>query len=397
MGFRFKRIDLVGGSTDFPTGSSSNVYRSQIIVKKVAESLIDMGNGWALDTSRNATTSDYSSVPCLSGSNTFPALFLKNTLSGCKLFLAYFGGTNASNEVIADLGGHYTVYSTTVHSGLIVSIIPAGSSSEFGSSFNSSFLPSDATPIIGTVYYTTTSGGYTSSHAYNPTADYTYTWGIFATSEVIAVSSCYWNVSGHKANISTPVYAVGKIFGTLANPNESNTNSAYGIIAFRGACGGTIIEGWSGERAFGYTPFSGTSYAIPGINPNSATYAEASCCGCVSRLDGSWVNGTDGTSSYIVYLVTQSPELLSTYVCDISGGTFWTPMYMFVRSTDPVTYGVGNGSGVKGILDTELFRYARGTFASTFANGKFIMINEPQYCAFAIGWSPENTDSIEAS
>lgn len=55
MGFRFKRIDLVGGSTDFPTGSSSNVYRSQIIVKKVAESLIGMGNGWSLDTSRNAT------------------------------------------------------------------------------------------------------------------------------------------------------------------------------------------------------------------------------------------------------------------------------------------------------------------------------------------------------
>ena len=194
MSFRFRRFDLVGGSEEFPTGATYELraQRSQTVIKKFTEALLATNTGWYLDGNVNATTSDFVQVPCLSGSNTFPGFFLRNSVSGCKMFVAYFGGTNATTNVISNFGSDSNLYKcsgTTVHSGLICSIIPEGSSSEFNPSFGNSFLPSDATRLIGTAYYTTTSGGYPAAHAADPVSGYCYGWGIFATPYAISVAS----------------------------------------------------------------------------------------------------------------------------------------------------------------------------------------------------------------
>jgi hypothetical protein len=171
----------------------------------------------------------------MSGTNTFPGLFLRNSLSGCKLFIAYFGGTNATTDVISSFDGSslYKCSSTTVHSGLICSIIPANSISEFNTSFNNNFLPSDATRLIGTVYYTTTSGGYTSAHAANPVSGYKYGWGIFATPYAISIASATnvnYATDNKSRKLVTPVYCVGRIFGDLVHSDDNTVNSKYGIV-----------------------------------------------------------------------------------------------------------------------------------------------------------------------
>lgn len=396
MGFRFKRVDLTAGSTDFPTGSTAELIqqRSKTILTKVVDAIVASGTGWVLDTARSSTSISYSSVPCSSGSGTFPGLFLKNTLSRCKMFIAYFGGTNAATDVIANLGQYYSVSGTTVHSGLICSIIPGESSNDFGNSFNSSFLPSDATPIIGSVYYTTTSGDYACAHGCNPSAGYTYSWGIFITDTVIGVSSANYNGSTG-ANIVTPVYVAGRIFGSLMNLEDNQTNSRYGVVVFRYRNGPGDKEGWSGELFYSVSLF-GETFNVPGIDRAATSYGYNYSCGCFSKSDGTWINGTNG-SSYSVYCCVQSPEMLSNTVFSSIGKTFWTPIYMLVKSGDPSTYCVHNGNALKGFLDTDLFRFARGTYGQKFAGDHFIIINENIFSAFAIGWSPENTESIVGS
>lgn len=396
MGFRFKRVDLTAGSTEFPTGSTAELIqqRSKTILTKVVDAIVASGTGWSLDTVRSATSTSYSAVPCLSGSGTFPGLFLRNMLSGCKMFLAYFGGTNAETDVIANLGQYYSVTGTTVHSGLICSIIPGESSNDFGNSFNSSFLPSDATPIIGSVYYTTTSGGYTCAHGCNPSSGYTYSWGIFVTKTTLCVSSAnYYGSAG--GNIVTPIYVAGRIFGSLMNLEDSQINSKYGVVTFRYRYGSGDQEGWSGEFFYSVILF-GESFNVPGIDRAATSYGYNYSCGCFSKSDGTWINGTDG-SSYSVYFCVQSPEMLSNNVFSSSGRTFWTPIYMLVKSNNPSIYCVHNGNAIKGFLDTDLFRFARGIYGQKFSGDHFIIINSDVYSAFAIGWSPENTESIVGS
>ena len=163
MGFRFKRVDLTAGTAEFPVGSDYSLkrLRSETIVTRCADALLSCG--WSLDTSRNSDTTDYSNVPCMTGSKTYPGLFFVNAKSGCKLFMAYFGGTLYDEDCILDFKRNtvspaHTVdlygYGTNAHvSGLVMSIIPADSSSEFGSTFDQNFLPDDATRIIGTCFY----------------------------------------------------------------------------------------------------------------------------------------------------------------------------------------------------------------------------------------------------
>ena len=295
----------------------------------------------------------------------------------------------------------YKCSGTTVHSGLICSIIPEDSSSEFNTSFNNNFLPSDATRLIGTVYYTTTSGGYTSAHAANPVSGYKYGWGIFATPYAISIASATnvnYATDNKSRKLVTPVYCVGRIFGDLVHSDDNAVNSKYGIVTFRGYTqSSSNMEGWAGEILYSTSLLGEGNVVIPGHSASQNNMSTYYSCGCFSKADGTWINGTDN-SNYIVYLFVQNPEMLSSYTFDYNNGkSFWTPMYMLVRSTNLSAYGVVNGDGIKGYLDTSLFRYVRGTYGQKFDHCKFIVINDPIYSAFAIGWSPDNPDDIIGS
>lgn len=390
MGFKYKKFTFVGGSESFPTGNSEALrqQRSKEILKNAAEALIATDTGWILDSSRNATTSDFSSVPCMSGSKTFPGLFFINSMSGCKLFMAYFGGSHESTDVINNFGDNNNLYylSSTTSSicGLIVSIIPSGSFNSFGASFNSDFLPQDATRLVGTCFYTSVGSFYT-THAFNPTSGDKYTWGILATPFVVGVGS------SKSDGISSPVYITGRIFGELAHNEDKAVNAKYGTVFFRMTTSNGVTEGWSGDISSNMSYFGGTSTRVPGRPTDNGNISANNCCGVFSKPDGTWVNGTNG-SSYIVLLITSNPFLLSNKVFSANSNTWWQPLLMLVMTNDLSTYNVVPGDGFKGYLDTDLFRCGLGDYGTLFDNGNFIKANEDIYNNLILGWSLTGND-----
>jgi hypothetical protein len=390
MGFKYKKFSFTGGSEDFPVGDTDalRLQRAQTILRSAAEAILATDTGWSLDTSRNATITSFVSVPCMSGTKTFPGLFFKNTVSGCKLFIAYFCGSYAHSDIISNFGSDSNLYyisGTTATSGLITSIIPSGSSSEFGSSFNSSFLPADATRLCGTCFYQERTSSYSPAHGSNPVSGDTYTWGILATPYVIGVGAA------KTLSISSPVYITGKIFGVLAHEQDTAINSKYGSVFFRMNAGPNVTEGWSGDIAYSSTLLSGTSIKLPGVPYTSNTWSIYECCGIFSKADGTWINGTNG-NGYIVLLLTANAFLFSDKVSTNSTNTEWQPLIMLVRSSDLSTWGVVSGDGFKGLLDTELFRAGLGAEKATFDNGNFIKANSATYNNLILGWSPTGND-----
>lgn len=390
MGFKYKKFSFTGGSLDFPTGNTDELrlQRAQTILRSAAEAILATDTGWALDTSRNATVTDFSSVPCMSGAKTFPGLFFKNTVSGCKLFIAYFCGSYDTSNIISNFGSNSNLYyisSTTATSGLITSIIPSGSSSEFGSSFDNSFLPADATRLCGTCFYQSRTSSYSPAHGSNPVSSDTYTWGILATPYVIGVGA------SKSSSISSPVYITGKIFGVLAHESDTAVNAKYGTVFFRMNAGSGVTEGWSGDIANTVGYVGGSELRMPGVTYGISDWAISSCCGIFSKADGTWINGTNG-NGYIVLLFTANVFVFSNKVTTNASDTMWEPLLMVVKSADLATNGVIPGDGFKGYLDTDLFRAGLGAEKATFDNGNFIKANSATYNNLILGWSLTGND-----
>lgn len=402
MGFKFFRVDLTGGSTDFPVGTTDALRRSraETILKKIVEGIIASNCGWVLDTNRNATITDFADVPSIGNSVTFPGLFLNNSVSGCKMFISYFGGqptyhsikdfSGTGNDIIRvnSGNGRWT-------SGVCVSIIPDGSSSTFGASFDASFLPSDATRIVGTFNLY---GGDSDNCTYGggPTGGRNYSWGIFINEYVISITANYSDVG--LSNLGMPVFAAGRIFGTLAHSNDTTPQAKYGVVKFNSSSGGnTDEEGRQGYITNNNGYFYGSSGAtVWGHNPYSSSfdtyYNYYSSMGCISRADGTWINGSD-QSSFVVNMFPVSPEQLSGKLYNNTNGkSRWIPYAMMCLANDLSTNGIVDGDGFKGYIDTDLFRCARGTYCQTFDNGNFACID--QINNVLIGWDTNNTDSL---
>lgn len=404
MGFRFKRIDLLAGSSDFPVGDTDALRRtrSEAVVKAAAEALIAMNIGWELDSTRqndSSTTSDFADSPCRSGSNTYPALFLRNTVSGCKLYLAYYGGMTNTANCVKDFAAPSATYHVDIFgygdaciNGLCASIIAEGSQQTFGQTFDSSFLPNDATRIMGTCFfYQSTNNAI--SHCYNPTSGYHYSWGIYATDRTIAVCSNY--NSSATPNLGYPVYATGKLFGNLAHETDNATNSKYGTFIFR--LGDYYSEKEGSQTLMKYTVSSPPTSGIVPLRKMASSapiynYATAS----FSKADGGWINAvtdddyTNGTGYIADFL-----QITNNCYTPSSGETKWLPISVSVISTDLTTYGVVPGDGFKGWLDTDLFRCAVSTYGTMYANGKFICPEND--FNMLIGWESTNTDTIQGS
>lgn len=403
-GFKFKRVDFTVGSSEFPEGDTDELrlVRSKSIVKRVAEALVAMNNGWILDTAKNATSTDYTYVPARSGSLTFPALFLYNTTSHCRLFISYFpslwekhtikppNGTPTSSGV-TDLFGYGW---GCRHSGIVASIIPGGSSNTFGSVWNSSFLPADATRLMGTaVYYDLVYEyqGYSSANAFNPTIGYIYSWGVWATDSCVMFSAN--RNSANPPSLYTPMAAIGKVFGTLAHSNDTAVNANYGVILFRVGETSTDVECTSSRRRYYYDYSFGLNQTlyIPGANPATSDYYSVSSAS-IARADGTWYNSNSDDYHEATWYTPDWPQL-SGYAFNSmnTGKGRWVPLAVVALTKGNSLDGIVPGDGFKGYLDTDLFRCARGTYGQIF-DGAFICANDD--FNLLLGWDTSNTDQI---
>lgn len=408
MGFKFKRIDFLAGSEEFPFGDSDvlNRQRACNVLKAIAQALIDCNCGWQLDTARNATTTDFSDVPCRTGSKTCPGLFFRNTISGCKLFMSYF--CNVINEGIKDFSetgdSIFRCYSGTdrFSCGVCSSMIPEGSSSEFGNSFDSSFLPEDATRIIGTSNNSTIGYNNNTTLVYDPQAGYILSWGILATPYVISIFAGY--NQNNTCSFNVPVYAIGRIFGVLAHTEDNTNQSKYGVLNFKFSDNSNrytegVQDSMNSESGYMYGTDQ-TTYISMGQNPARRDWSLYDWlkyswfnAGSFSKADGTWINGSDRTN-YLVNMYATDLSQLSPYIYNSleNKRSRWTPYAMVCVSKDLNNYCVVPGDSFKGYIDTELFINARGVYCQLMDNGNYICAFPDRQ--FVIGWDPSNTDSL---
>lgn len=383
MGFKYRLVKLTAGNENFPVGDTDALRRtrSESIVKECALALIDCNVGWQLDTSKNQTVDDFTDIPCRTGSKTYPALFFVNSVSNCKLFIAYFGD-EVSNYGIKNFSGNdiFSFYSNSSYvGGLCVSIIPEGSNSSFGDPTTTSFLPSEATRIFGTAFRNDTL--YT--NGYNPESGNTSLFAIWTTPYVICVAA-----SNSNGNMQTPGFAIGRIFGTLANQEDNYVNAKYGLVSFRVyPDSSSTYEGWYTTIAHSAT-LVGSSIRVPGVDMSSSSIYTQPCCGCILKSDGTWLNGTDRSTRNIVLFIEGCEQLSNKMFNSSNGKSRWLPMSMASVANDLSTYGVVSGDGFKGYLDTDLFRCALGVLEQTFDNGNFICPESNHNWLF--GWDASN-------
>lgn len=400
MGFKFKRVDLVAGSEEFPVGVNETIKpaRSKTILTKVVEALISMNCGWTLDTTRSTSTTDYTLLPFdpYPNDSNYPALFLINSTSSCKLMISYFAVE--PHWGIKDFSGNdiLKVNSGSKHcaSGLCMSMIPGGSSSDWGA-VGVDFIPSDATRITSTHITSVDDSNVYCSFGGNPDSGYTYSWGIFATENCIAVS-CAKSQTG-PGNLGVPVMAVGRIYDSLSHSTDTTPQARYGSMLFRSS--NTAVANSEGITSAVYDSYrlynyDGSAHNFIGLSPNSNSSithwaSSGAICGSMSRADGTWINGTD-ESTYCITLYPVDVYQLSGYVHSSSqnGSTRWVPFAVRCVTSDLSTYGVIPGDGMKCYLDTDLFRCAIGTYGQQFDNGNFICIDGDYN--FLIGWDPDN-------
>lgn len=390
MGFRVNSFYVTGGSEEFPLGNTDALRRSrsEFLLTKLAKALIGCNCGWQLDTSKNATDTSYTDIPTRSDSKSYPGLFFINTISGCKLFMAYFGDEIQYNG-IKNFSGHDLVLykGYDYHGGVCCSIIPADSSSVFGDPTTTNFIPEDATRICGTFYNYTFSSSYLYCAAYNPTEGYLYPYSICATPYVVAPYSTY-RTDGVLPTFnpsSQLIYATGRILGSVTHP-ETHSNARYGTYVIRE--GTNPYESYAWVMSTDISVY-GETIKVPARSLSFSPYGNYPSAS-ISREDGTWILGSD-SSSYNVIAMCPNVEELSSKVFSRTDTTKtrWIPIYLIYCSTNIASTGVTNGDGVKGIIDTDLFRCGISNVRRTmFDNGKFIDLEAQNLLT---GWEPTNS------
>ena len=366
MGFALNQFVLIGGSEELPLGDNDDLRmsRAKTILTKAVQTIIACNQGWELDTSKNATDTDYMDIPTNYPGQTvrFPGLFLKNAISDCKLFISDFPGSY-SLFGCKNFNGHSLLkyeYDTN-HLGICMSIISGESESEFGNDpYSEDFFPDDATRICGTYYRT--GSNYTEKNIIgsNPKDDWSYMYGFGVTPYVITIFANH-NESGFAGpyDYYIPIYACGRIFGELAHKEDNLPQSKYGVVLFRRATDG--YESWVGSFSCSENGFGESSFNVPCCANNNPS------CGSIAKADGEWVLG--GYNQVVMF--TFNSIIMSSKI--YQNGTAWSAIAMGRISDSLDEDGIVPGDGFKGLLDTDLFRAGRGTDQQRFSGGKFFM------------------------
>lgn len=378
MGFVWNTFCAVGGSSEFPTGDTDALRRSrsETLLTKCVQAIIACNVGWQLDTTKSATDTSYTDIPCRNNSSkTYPGLFLKNSTSGCKMFIAYFGD-EIQNCGIKNFGGSDLVKYDAgyyYHGGVCISIIPSESQSTFGDPTTTTFIPSDATRICGTCYRITFNSSVMYSAAYNPASGGYYNYFVGVTPCTIAIFTApFSGPPGHSTY--NPIYATGKLLGALAHEEDNSVNSQYATLLFKNICGDR--EGWAANLASNPTIYAtaALNIYIPGAcYACGNTYYNSFTNGCITKSDGSWINNSNKSNKNVLFYPGGAVEsLLSCSFDTTSNKTRWIPLAISSFSNDLSTDGVVSGDGFKGYLDTDLFRMGIASRGQTFDNGKFM-------------------------
>lgn len=392
---KFVRRDLVCG-TDIRMDNFSN--RCLDIVEIICDMIVNSGTGWGYDPRTPQGTHLF--VPSRNNTHQFPFTYLINETSGAKLLVTAFIGNsrtssyaeNTNNLVQINIQNYFYPKDAESHfnddtynldpAGVSMSMIPAGSSSVFPSvipaNFTDVWIPNDAIPIVTqTPYYSK----YLHGGEYpfgSVTTGNILSYGLFIDTEFILVSSSMSNTSTRSQLY--PDYAIGKIFGTIANEDvDYGYQSKYGAVQlWRNLYQDSVsTQNVTINQNNATTPIKGVNLAYLATRSTSVPAAFMFAANgdpirCMSFY---------GTPSWQLLGVQSNNEATS-------GVTRWIPIA--VANVDAPIRGVVPGDGLKGYLDTNLFRVAISTKGNYYNDGQFVAFEQ----GLLVAWDQNATDTI---
>lgn len=385
-GFTVRAFSVLAGSTEFPSGSGSTLcrQRSDILLTKSVECVLNANRGWVLDP-RTPTVTSYIEIPAMNNGQSMPGLLLKNTESGCKMFMAYFGTEytygikNFNNNSNLRSNGSYAF-----QTGLIISIIPENSDNDFGEPSTESFVPDDATRLVGSAY------GKSISTAYKVTDGWGYVYSFGITPRCVFLYASH-STSGEFTNpnsyLYVPIYAVGKILESVVHGEEAS-NALYGVINFRYEA--AEYESWAGPYRQNILSVTANTITTIGMGNIDSKTGLSENTDNISNIDGDWLGNKYNTNYRIIHFAI-NPNILT--FTQHTGSIAWSALGVGVMTNDLTNYGITSTDCFKGIVDTDLFRaIANGTRGSLYCNNNFCC-PEDNY-GLIIGWDSSNANLI---
>ena len=389
MGFKYSELVFTGQSSDFPQGTTNALIRQreEFIVKGIAQALINAGTGWTLDTSKNATITAFVDIPTKSSSIKSPGLYLKNTTSGCKLFVSY-NGRSPSGGIAAAEGCSITAYNSEQNTeeiglnGLILSIIPESSTDDFtapASTDATLSVPPSATRLACTVTNYPAHSSYPGTISQSNISGKVYRYGVLST------TSCIMILIQKSLKL-----AVGRVLGELAHADDTLASARYGVIYFSRCYN---VQEYSNSNNSSSAQAGGAIYSCYGNSPSLVAEYKANAStsstpywggmSSISKSDGTWVGNTSDT--VVSYFPANLPFYRNTFISYSTANNTkrWMPFICYIQTGDLQTNGVVPGDGIKGLLDTDLFRYVPSEANTLLDDGAFYVLNS----MLTVGWS----------
>ena len=349
---------------------STTADRAKWLLKTFANLLLEtnpggvVGEGWTLDP-RNPTVDDiYMPI-----SNRAFILFLISK-SGAKLMLGY-------SLCAAKFSKPFSASNNLYMDGLFFSMIPAGSSSVFGTTYGQDdFIPLDATwPTAFSLLddpSSTPSTSTSTSLAQSWTASYTYHAGILTDGDIILFR--LWDGSYYGNMIM-----IGPIIKTLAHPTM-DTLPTNKMLVWRLTQDGNTLH--CSEAMRGSYWGSSSSSSSPLVSVGSCAYYRSTWKCDLFRADGEHL--TNYTTNVFF---TGMTALTGTNVANatITGFYRWVALCIGVATDDPTANYIVRGDGFKGYLDTDFIRYT--STGGRLDDGNFYGLGN-----LAFGWDPSNAN-----
>jgi hypothetical protein len=282
-----------------------------------------------------------------------------------------------------------------IFSGIIMSMIPAKSTSTFGSTFDNTFLPSDATLIVGTTQdYTNGANWLGLSYVCRASSGVHYSYGLFVDEDCIGIGG---NMDSSLTPTIRPGYFCGRIFGDLAHRDMDNQLQAkYGVIKFTDNCNNYSEENVEFKYYLSSTISSAIQnpygcYFSKNINTDTLSVSLQGACsnGMFFKANGTRIDGRTGAN---VRFYPHTGTICSSKMYSVGGSIKWVPIEAGVVSNDLANDGVIPGDGFKGWLDTDRFRCGGTTLNALYNDGTFICADADH--SLLLGWDPSNEDTL---
>lgn len=399
---KFVRRDL-NCYGDIPSGYQAKCEK---VIEVLGEMITGSDTGWVYDTRTPAGT--LLSIRSYNNTYQWPIKYFRNTESGAKLMILVFSTYNNSSyssngnlpympfknylccqRVNSYINSFNTGNYQLGQYGICMSIIPPGSESEYPSTIDAgsdvSIIPNDAIPLVpetqnynqnSTVYDYSTLGSITSGDIVS--------FGLILDSERIVLLIGKSSTGTRRA--LSPVYALGKIIGTLTHESDSLSTSQYGAVRFA-KTSLTDIKYYNNANGINIDCYGRLLSLASGDTNNGSLNNTENSLGFFFKADGSKppYNGT-----YVEYGVDGGALCGSSVIDTSQGNSRWYPFSITQLYTPATTNGVVPGDNFKGYLDTNLFRFCPSTKGNFYNNGQFVAFENN----LLVAWDPDATDTI---